>query len=67
MKKKKLLKNKKITKASKKLSKKNLSSQSTEGQNYNLKNTKSSDQKPEIVKIKKQATEKGQKIILIAQ
>ncbi len=57
-KKKKLLKNNKITKASKKLSKKNLSSPSTEGQNYNLKTSKSSDQKPEIVKIKKQATEK---------
>ena len=57
-KKKKLLKNKKITKPNKKLSKKTLTSKSNEGQNYNLKTTKSSDQKPEILKIKKQATEK---------
>ena len=56
-KKKKLLKNNKITKSIKKLSKKNISS-SAEGQNYNLKTIKSSDQKPEIIKIKKQATEK---------
>ena len=56
-KKKKLLKNNKVTKSNKKLFKKKLSSPSSEG-NYNLKTTKSSDQKPEIVKIKKQATEK---------
>ena len=57
-KKKKLLKNKKVFKSNKKLSKKAPSLKSDEGQNYNLKTTKSSDQKPEIVKIKKQATEK---------
>ena len=57
-KKKKLIKNKKVTKSNKKLSKKTLSSKSDESQNYNLKTTKSSDQKPEIIKIKKQATEK---------
>ncbi len=57
-KKKKLIKNKKVAKSKTKLSKKALTSRSDEVQNYNLKTTKSSDQKPEIVKIKKQATEK---------
>tara|TARA_B100001996_G_scaffold230777_1_gene178017 strand:+ start:176 stop:1033 length:858 start_codon:yes stop_codon:yes gene_type:complete len=57
-KKKNLIKNKKIAKSNKKLSKKILSSTSDESQNYNLKTSKSSDQKPEIIKIKKQATEK---------
>ncbi len=56
--KKKLLKNTKILKSNKKLSKKKLSSTSDENKNYNLKTIKSSDQKPEIIKIKKQGTEK---------
>ena len=40
------------------MSKKKLSSTSDENKNYNLKTIKSSDQKPEIIKIKKQGTEK---------
>ena len=57
-KKKKLIKNKKVTKSNKKFSKKTLYSKSDESQNYNLKTTKSSDQKPEIKKIKVQPSEK---------
>ncbi len=57
-KKKKLIKNKKVAKSNKKLSKKTHSATSDESQNYTLKTSKSSDQKPEITKIKKQATEK---------
>ena len=48
----------KISKLSKKQIKKFSSKKTSENNNYNLKITKSSDQKPEIVKVKKQATEK---------
>ncbi len=48
----------KISKLSKKQIKKSSSKKISEKNNYNLKITKSSDQKPEIVKVKKQATEK---------
>ena len=48
----------KISKLSKKQIKKSSSKKISENNNYNLKITKSSDQKPEIVKVKKQATEK---------
>ena len=57
-KKKKTVKNKKIDKLKKKGQKKISPLKGSEPQSYNLKTTKSSDQKPEIVKIKKQATEK---------
>ena len=53
-----LKKYKKTEKLHKKKFKKSSSQKSNEGQNYNLKITKSSEQKPEIVKVKKQATEK---------
>ncbi len=49
---------KKISKLPKKQIKKSSSKKIGEINNYNLKITKSSDQKPEIVKVKKQATEK---------